>query len=122
MKKRILVVEDEGALRLLYEEELKEEGYEVLTARNGREALSHLKEETPDLVILDIRMPEMDGMEVFGRILSQGRKIRIIINTAYSEYRQDLMTRGADAYVIKSADLKELKEKVREVLEGETSQ
>ena len=78
MKKRILVVEDEESLRLLYEEELKAEGYEVLTAGNGREAIQQLETGKPDLIILDIVMPVMDGMEALGRIVGKERKIPII--------------------------------------------
>jgi CheY-like chemotaxis protein len=69
MKKKILVVEDEEGLRLLYKEELEAEGYEILTAQNGREAIQQLEEGKPDLIILDIVMPVMDGMEALGRIV-----------------------------------------------------
>ena len=117
MKKKILVVEDEEGLRLFYEEELKEEGYEVLTARNGKEAIQRLEEGSPDLIILDIVMPVMDGMEALGRIVGKERKIPIILNTSYPGYQQDFMSWAADAYVTKSADLGELKKKVRELLE-----
>jgi CheY-like chemotaxis protein len=117
MKKKILVVEDEESLRLLYEEELKSEGYEVLTAGNGREAIELLETEKPDLILLDIVMPVMDGMEALGRIVGKERKIPIILNTSYSGYRQDFMSWAADAYVTKSADLSELKKKIRELLE-----
>jgi len=116
MKKKILVVEDEEGLRLLYEEELNAEGYEVLTARNGREAIQQLEVGKPDLIILDIVMPVMDGMEAIGRIVGKDRKIPIILNTSYSGYQQDLMSWAADAYLTKSADLSELKDKVRELL------
>jgi len=116
MKKRILVVEDEEGLRLLYKEELEAEGYEVLTAQNGREAIQKLEEE-PDLIILDIVMPVMDGMEALGRIVGRERKIPIILNTSYPGYRRDFMSWAADAYVTKSTDLGELKDKVRELLE-----
>jgi CheY-like chemotaxis protein len=116
MKKRILVVEDEEGLRLLYKEELEAEGYEVLTAQNGREAIQKLEEE-PDLIILDIVMPVMDGMEALGRIVGKERKIPIILNTSYPGYRRDFMSWAADAYVTKSTDLGELKDKVRELLE-----
>jgi DNA-binding response OmpR family regulator len=116
MKKKILVVEDEEGLRLLYEEELEAEGYEVLTARNGKEAIRKLEEEKPDLIILDIVMPVMDGMETLGRIVGKERKIPIILNTSYPGYRQDFMSWAADAYVTKSTDLGELKDKVRELL------
>jgi two-component system response regulator (stage 0 sporulation protein F) len=116
MKKKILVVEDEEGLRLLYEEELNAEGYEVLTARNGRDAIQQLEVGKPDLILLDIVMPVMDGMEALGRIVGKDRKIPIILNTSYSGYQQDLMSWAADAYLTKSADLSELKDKVRELL------
>lgn len=117
MKKKILVVEDEESLRLLYEEELKSEGYEVFTAGNGREAIQQLETARPDLIILDIVMPVMNGMEALGRIVSKERKIPIILNTSYSGYRQDFMSWAADAYVTKSHNLDELKKKIKELLE-----
>ena len=120
MKKKILVVEDEESLRLLYEEELKAEGYEVLTAGNGREAIQRLEKGKPDLIVLDIVMPVMDGMEALGRIVGKERKIPIILNTSYSGYRQDFMSWAADAYVTKSDDLTELKNKIRELLAKKT--
>ncbi len=117
MKKKILVVEDEEPLRLLYEEELKEEGYEVLTAGNGKEALLRLEGENPNLIVLDIVMPVMDGIETLGRIVGKHRQIPVILYTSYSEYRQDFMSWAADAYIMKSADLGELKAKIGELLE-----
>jgi DNA-binding response OmpR family regulator len=62
--RKILLVENEEGQRLLYEQELNEEGYQVLWARNGKEALKHLEELPCDLVVLDIVMPEMEGLEV----------------------------------------------------------
>lgn len=115
-KKRILVVEDEDVLRQVYKEELKREGYEVFTARNGKEALVHLEADKPDLVILDIAMPGMSGMEAIGPILTKNRKIPIILHTAHPQYQEDLMSWGADAYVVKSGNLTELKNKIRELL------
>jgi DNA-binding response OmpR family regulator len=69
-----------------------------------------------DLVILDIRMPEMDGIEALGKILSRDKKIPIIIYTAYSNYKSNFMTWTADAYITKSSNLQELKDKIREIL------
>jgi CheY-like chemotaxis protein len=117
MKKKILIVEDEEGLRLLYEEELKAEGYEVFTAGNGKEAIQKLGEEKPDLIILDIVMPVMDGLEALGQIVRKERKIPIILHTSYPGYRQDFISWAADAYVTKSMDLDELKRKVKELLE-----
>ena len=116
MKKKILLVEDEEPLRLLYAEELKEEGYHVLEACNGKEALQKMDAEKPDLIVLDIVMPIMDGMEALGRIVGKYKEIPIILNTSYPDYRQDFMSWAADAYLVKSADLRELKTKVCELL------
>jgi CheY-like chemotaxis protein len=114
--KRILVVEDDESQRLLYHDELRESGYDVILAANGREALQQLDVAKPDLVILDIVMPVMDGMETIGRIIREYRDIPVILNTAYSSYREDFMSWGAEAYVVKSADLGELKAKIQEIL------
>jgi len=116
MKKKILLVEDEESLRLLYEEDLKAEGYEVVTAGNGKEALRQLEGIKPDLIILDIVMPVMDGMETLGQIMGKKRTIPIIIHTSYPGYREDFMSWAADAYVAKSSDLRELKDTVRDLL------
>jgi DNA-binding response OmpR family regulator len=116
MKKKILLVEDEEGLRILYEEELKAEGYEVILAQNGKEAIRQLEEIRPDLIILDIVMPVMDGMEALGQIMGRERKIPIVLHTSYPGYREDFMSWAADAYVTKSSDLRELKETVRELL------
>ena len=116
--KKILIVEDDESQRILYHDELSEAGYEVMLAANGREALNQLDRDKPDLIILDIVMPVMDGMETLGRIIREYRDVPIILNTAYSSYRDDFMSWGADAYVVKSADLGELKEKVQEILRG----
>ncbi len=117
MKKKILVVDDEEPLRVLYKKELEREGYEVLVASNGKEALLRLQEENPDLIVLDIIMPVMDGMEALGPILGKDRKVPIILHTSYPEYRQDYKSWAADAYITKSPDLTELKQKIRELLE-----
>jgi DNA-binding response OmpR family regulator len=116
MKKKILLVEDEESLMLLYEEELKAEGYEVVTAGNGKEALRQLEGMKPDLIILDIVMPVMDGMETLGQIMGKKRTIPIIIHTSYPGYREDFMSWAADAYVAKSSDMRELKDTVRDLL------
>ncbi|HOA06877.1 MAG TPA: response regulator [Spirochaetota bacterium] len=115
---KILVVEDEQYQRELYALELKDEGYDVDQAANGKDAVELVKTNKYDLVILDIRMPEMDGIEALGKILSRDKKIPIIIYTAYSNYKSNFMTWTADAYVTKSSNLDELKNKIKEVLEN----
>ncbi|HOE19753.1 MAG TPA: response regulator [Spirochaetota bacterium] len=114
--KKILIVEDEQHQRELYAMELQEEGYEVDQAANGKEAVDKVKANKYDCVILDIRMPEMDGIEALGKILSRDKKVPIIIYTAYSNYKSNFMTWTADAYITKSSNLKELKDKIKELV------
>jgi CheY-like chemotaxis protein len=115
-KKTILVVDDDENQRFLCQEVLTDEGYTVLVAKDGKEALRKVEQKRPDLVILDIVMPEMDGMEAMTRILRKHRKIPVILNTSYSRYREDFMTWAADAYVVKSSDFMELKKRIKELL------
>jgi CheY-like chemotaxis protein len=115
-KKTILIVDDQNAVRSLCKEELTDEGYDVIEAKNGREALKRVQERDPDLVILDIVMPEMDGMEALPRMLRKKRNIPVILYTGYTRYQEDFMTWAADAYVVKSSDLSELKKQVRQLL------
>jgi two-component system response regulator (stage 0 sporulation protein F) len=113
---KILLVENEEGERLLYEQELNEEGYLVLWARNGKEALQYLEESPCDLVILDIVMPEMDGLEVLAKIVSRYKKLPVILHTAYAHYKNDFIIWLADAFVVKSSDLSVLKKTVKELL------
>ncbi|MGB9862234.1 MAG: response regulator [Candidatus Saccharicenans sp.] len=115
--KRILLVEDEKALSLLYEEELEREGYEVTVAYDAESALEKIKTEKFDLIITDIRMPGRDGIELIASVMGLRKDIPIIINTAYQSYKDDFMTWAADAYVIKSSSLDELKNKIKELLQ-----
>ena len=113
---KILLIDDEENILMLYEHELLDEGYQVLLANNAREGIEKLKRESIDLVILDIRMPAMDGLEALGKILGLKKEIPIILNTAYSNYKDDFMSWAADAYVVKSSDLTQLKTTIRDVL------
>ncbi|HHT9125002.1 MAG TPA: response regulator [Candidatus Brocadiia bacterium] len=114
--KTVLVVEDDKNQGLLYEQELSLEGYNVMLAKNGKEAIARVEECVPDIIVMDITMPTMDGIEAMGKILAKHSKIPIIINTAYSSYKDNFMTWSADAYIVKSSDLTELKNKIKEML------
>ncbi len=111
--KLVLLVEDEANQRLLYQTELVDEGYEVELAADGREALEKLEARRPDIIILDISMPNMDGIETLGNVLSRDNSIPVILHTAYSSYKDNFMTWSADDYVVKSSDLTELKDRIR---------
>lgn len=114
---KILLVEDDTHQATLYQVELEAEGYDVVVARSGREAIDAVKENDPDLIVMDISMPGMDGIEAMGRILSQHHKLPVILNTAYASYKDNFMSWSADAYVIKSSDLTELKNTIRRLLD-----
>ncbi|RJO66896.1 MAG: response regulator [Myxococcales bacterium] len=115
-RKKLLIVDDEANLRTLYEAEFANAGYDVTLAASGPEAIDLVQKVKPDLVILDIRMPGMDGIETMSEILSRNNQIPIIINSAYSHYKENFMSWSADAYVVKSSDLTELKSKVAGLL------
>lgn len=112
----VLVVDDEKNLREFYRIELTREGYEVITASTGKEAMGILANHLPDAVIMDIRMPDMDGIEALGKMVARYKNIPIILNTAYSSYRDDFRAWAAEAYVVKSSDLTTLKQTLRDVL------
>jgi two-component system, response regulator, stage 0 sporulation protein F len=114
--KTILVVDDDEAIRTLLQEELSEEGYKVIIAGNARDALKKVEEEALDLVILDIRMPGMDGLEALPRILGLKEGLPVILHSAYTQYQESFMSWAADAYVVKSSDLTELKAKVKDLI------
>jgi DNA-binding response OmpR family regulator len=114
--KRIMVVDDEENIRFLYKEELEDEGFSVELAKNGEEALGKLSDFKPDLITLDIKMPGMNGIEVLKRIREQDRELPIVLCSAYGEYKQDFTTWASDAYVVKCADLTELKTTIRRLL------
>ncbi len=116
--KKILLVDDEESIHLLYSEEFEEEGYQVFSAHTGEEALKKLPEIDPDLVILDINMPGMHGLDVLRRIKEMNNQLPVILSSAYPEFKQDLSSWASDDYIVKSSDLTELKEAVRRLLAG----
>jgi len=111
--KKILLVDDEESIHLLYREELEEEGYEVHSALSGEEALEKLKIVHPDLVILDINMPGMNGIDALRRIKEINPNLKVILSSAYQEFKQDLASWASDEYIVKSSNLDELKAAVR---------
>jgi len=116
MKKNILLVEDEKDLCLLYEEELSREGYAVTAVTDAEAALAELGRSTFDLIVTDIRMPGRNGIELITQIMGLRKDIPIIINSAYQSYKEDFMTWAADAYVVKSSSLDELKSKIKQLI------
>jgi CheY-like chemotaxis protein len=112
----ILVVEDDTNQRALYEEELADEGYNILSAGDGKEALARVRDTRPDLIVLDINMPVMDGLDTLSQLLEHNGQIPVIINTAYASYQESFTSWSADAYIVKSSDLTELKNTIKRLL------
>lgn len=110
--KKLLLVDDEENIRFVYEEEFKDDGYAVVSAATGEEALDLFVNEKPDLVILDIQMPTMNGIEVLRRMKTINSSTPIILCSAFPEFKQDLGAWASEEYVVKSSDLQNLKEAV----------
>jgi DNA-binding NtrC family response regulator len=115
---KILVVDDEEGARELFFTILSDEGYDITLANNGEEALARFKGEAYDLVITDIKMPVMDGLQLLQEIRKTGSKTDVIMVTAYGEVESYLkaMSLGAAEYINKPIRIKELKRIVHKVL------
>lgn len=120
MTARILAVDDENDVLLVIKTALQSEGFEVETARNGAEALEKVEANTPDLVLLDVMMPEMSGFEVLAAMRKNESlaKIPVIMLTGVSERSkiQGAIDAGADYYIVKPFDFHELLDKVNSAL------
>ncbi len=115
---KILIVDDELHIRILYKKEFEQEGYEVLLAASAEDALSQIGSEHPQVVILDIELGEGNGLDLLHRLRQEHRDCSVILNSAYATYKSDFQSWLADAYLMKSSDLKPLKDKVRTLITG----
>ncbi|SHF22037.1 DNA-binding transcriptional response regulator, NtrC family, contains REC, AAA-type ATPase, and a Fis-type DNA-binding domains [Desulforamulus putei DSM 12395] len=115
---KILVIDDEEHMCWALERGLRQEGYQVLTATRGKEGLELIRKETPSLVILDLKMPEMDGLEVLVRAKDLLPKLPVIMITAHGtiDTAIEAMKLGATDYITKPFDLDELKLVVKQAL------
>ena len=113
---KILVVDDESSIRLLYTQELSEEGHEVTTAASAVEAVDNLEKGEFDLVVLDIKLKNESGLDLLQKIVKERHEMPVILCTAFSFYKDDFSAWLADGYVVKSSDLTELKEEILRVL------
>jgi len=112
----IFVVDDEESIRLFLQEELADDGYRVTAFPDGESVLSALGSGRPDLVILDIRMPGIDGIKVLQRAKELHPGLPVVLCSAYSDYKHDFGAWSADGYFVKSAQLDGLKEMIRRLL------
>ncbi|WXJ88098.1 Sporulation initiation phosphotransferase F [Moorella humiferrea] len=118
---RMLVVDDQRGVRTLLQLAFQEEGYQVATAVNGRDALRQVERWRPDVVLMDVRMPVMGGLETLPRIKTIAPQTAVIIMSAYVEVEavDEIRRMGADDFIYKPFDLEELKAKVKAVLPEE---
>lgn len=112
----ILVVDDEEHMLRLYEKELSDDGYQVKTATGAEEALKIAQNGQVDLVVLDIKLEGKNGLEILSDFRRINKDLPIILNSAYSTYKSDFQTWLADAYLVKSSNLEELKKTIRELV------
>ena len=115
---RVLVVDDEPAVRDSLRRALTLEGYEVELASDGAEALTHLAKSPPDVLLLDVLMPQVDGLEVARRVRAAGNRVPILMLTAREQVSDRVagLDAGADDYVVKPFALEELLARIRALL------
>lgn len=119
-KNRILVVDDEDALRTVLSSELEGEGYKVASAADGSEAIEILKKEGFDLILLDIKMPNVDGFEVLKFVKETHPATKVIMLTGFADLKNAIESKklGAEDFVSKPYDLVDLLTTVERVLSG----
>jgi DNA-binding response OmpR family regulator len=113
---KILVVDDEPHLRMLYQEELQPEGYAVVASDGQEPIMAVIRRENPDLVLLDIKLANVSGLDLLQSIRAENNTLPVILSTAYDSFQYDLKSIAADAYCVKSVDLTILKDAIRSVL------
>jgi DNA-binding response OmpR family regulator len=118
---KILLVDDEKHILQLYTEELNDEGYEVIALTSGYNLLSKIKLHQPEVVVLDIKLVDYDGLELLQQIRDRHHDLPVILCSAYDTYKYDIKSMGADYYVVKSFDLSELKLAIKRAIETGTS-
>jgi len=117
--KKILIVDDEPDMRLAIKNVLKIRGYDSIEAGDGKKAVELVEKENPDLVLLDIRLPGMDGVEALERIRKFNKKVPVVMITGYGHIQSavDVMKLGAQEYLQKPFENAELIEVVRRFTE-----
>ena len=118
---RILLVDDEEHILRYYTEELSEEGHKVWTVATGHKLLKRIDRVQPEVVVLDIKLVEYDGLVLLKEIRDCYHDLPVILCTAYDTYKEDPKSIAADYYVVKSFDLTELKMAIQKAIEVKVS-
>ena len=112
----ILLVEDDPNQQRLYKQDMEDAGHSVTVASDGCEGLKKLESGSIDLVVLDISMPGMDGIEFIGKLLGRDNTIPIIVHTAYPQYKDNFLTWATEHYILKTPDTSLLLKRIDETL------
>lgn len=120
MNEKILIVDDQFGIRVLLKEVFEKDGYETFDASNGNQALAIIKDESPDLVLLDMKIPGMDGLEILKEIRERNLETNVIMMTAYGELEMINAAKnlGAVAHFAKPFDIDEVKNNIRQYLDS----
>jgi two-component system, response regulator, stage 0 sporulation protein F len=118
-KRKLLIVDDQFGIRILLNEIFQKEGYQTFQAANGVQALNLVQNESPELVILDMKIPGMDGLEILKRVKKINASIKVIIMTAYGELDmiQEAIDHGAITHFSKPFDIDEIIAAVKKELD-----
>ncbi len=118
MKGKLLIVDDQFGIRILLNEIFQKEGYKTFQAANGQQALEIVRKHSPELVLLDMKIPGMDGIEILKRMKEIEPEIRVIIMTAYGELDmiQEAKDLGALTHFAKPFDIDDIREAVRKYI------
>jgi CheY-like chemotaxis protein len=119
--KRVLIIDDDPSIQLLYQGELSEEGYDVISSDGEKGLLQFIAKRKPDLILLDIRLRNRNGLDLLQDIRNAFQRIPIILTTAYPAFELDPKSVAADAYVVKNSDLGELKQQIEKYLAASDS-
>lgn len=112
---KVLIVDDDENILRLCKVELQEQGYEIVTASTGAAAMERFRKEFPDLVVLDIKLPDTDGLALLDLMKETRHDVPVIMHTTF-DHVYDLACSASDGYVLKSADFKDLKNAIRRVI------
>ncbi|GIN12884.1 response regulator [Shouchella clausii] len=120
MSHKVLIVDDQFGIRVLLTEVLQKDGYEMFQAASGKEALAIQEEEEIDIVLLDMKIPGMDGIEILKKLKDKQPGIKVIMMTAYGELNlvNEAMDHGAVSYMAKPFDIQEVRATIRDNLQS----
>jgi len=111
-------MDDDEAIKILYSDELTEEGYEVFTSSDGSNLMALIDETKPDVIVLDVKLGQHDGLDLLQDVRNSHYALPVILCTDYPVHKYDLKSIATDYFVVKNSNLQELKAKIKMSLEG----